>query len=287
MISAKEIRTKINSIKSTRKITNAMQMVSASKMRRAQQRMHTSRPYAEKILRVINHLARCHSEYNHIYMQPRETKRVGLIVISSDRGLCGGLNINLFKRAVEQIQDWQGQGKQVDLCCIGQKGVSFFNRFNANIVAEATHLGDAPSLTSLIGVVKVMLDAFDDGTLDEVHIIFNEFINTMSQKPTTLQLLPIPPMTEDSDLDYHWDYIYEPDSKEVLDALLSRYVESEVYQAVVENTASEQAARMVAMKNATENAGQLIDDLSLIYNKARQAAITQELAEIVGGAQAV
>lgn len=286
-MSAKEIRTKIKSIKSTRKITKAMQLVSASKMRRAQQRMQRSRPYAQRILRVANHLARSHSEYRHIYMQARAVKRVGLIIVSTDRGLCGGLNINLFKKIIEQIQQWQGKNIAVDICCIGQKSATFFTKFNAHIVAQAVHLGDAPSLMSLIGVVKVMLDSYAEHKVDEVYIAYNEFINTMKQQPLIQPLLPIRPATDDQQLDYYWDYIYEPDAKDIIDALLTRYIESEVYQAVVENGACEQAARMIAMQSATDNAGQIIDDLSLMYNKARQAAITQELSEIVGGGQAV
>lgn len=286
-MTAKEIRTKIKSIKSTRKITKAMQLVSASKMRRAQQRMQKSRPYAQRILRVTHHLARSHSEYRHSYMQAREVKRVGLIIVSTDRGLCGGLNINLFKKIIDQLQQWQRKNIAVDICCIGQKSIAFFNKFNANIVAQAAHLGDAPSLMSLIGVVKVMLEGYADKKVDEVHIAYNEFINTMKQQPTLQPLLPIQAAVDDTQLEYYWDYIYEPDAKEIIDALLTRYIESEVYQAVVENSACEQAARMVAMKSATDNAGQLIDDLSLMYNKARQAAITQELSEIVSGAQAV
>lgn len=286
MPGAKEIRTKISSIKKTQKITRAMEMVAASKMRKAQDRMHASRPYAEKIRQVIGHLAKGRPEYKHIYLQQREIKRVGIILVSSDRGLCGSLNINLFKTALQAMKEWQTQGIEIDLCLIGNKAEAFFRRYGGNVVAEANHIGDAPSVESLIGIVKVMLDSYRQGTIDALFLGFNEFINTMTQKPQLQQLVPLVP-TKDDTLDYYWDYIYEPDARELLEALLTRYTESQVYQAVVENIASEQAARMLAMKNASDNAGELIGDLQLIYNKARQAAITRELSEIVSGAAAV
>lgn len=287
MAVGKEIRTKIKSIQNTQKITRAMEMVAASKMRKAQERMSAARPYAEKIRNVIRHLAHAHPEYKHPYLREREVKRVGFIVIASDRGLCGGLNSNLFKRSVRAMKEWQEKRVEVDLCAIGSKATTFFNRFNANMVAQATHLGDAPRAEDLIGTVKVMLDAYDKGEIDRLFIVYNEFVNTMTQNPEVEQLLPIHSEEEDEELKHHWDYIYEPEAKEVLDGLLMRYIESLVYQGVVENFACEMAARMVAMKSASDNAGDLISDLQLVYNKARQAAITQELSEIVAGAAAV
>ncbi|KAA3632348.1 MAG: F0F1 ATP synthase subunit gamma [Proteobacteria bacterium] len=287
MAGAKEIRTKIKSIQNTQKITKAMEMVAASKMRKAQDRMNSARPYAEKIRNVIAHLAQAHPEYRHPYTFKRDVKRVGYIVVSTDRGLCGGLNVNLFRRAINSMSDWQDQGVEIDIACVGSKGLGFFRRFGGNIVAEATSLGDAPSLTDLLGSVQVMLDAFDEGRIDRLYMVNNEFVNTMTQKPVVEQLLPISADNPAESLEHHWDYIYEPDAKEVVDVLLTRYVESLVYQGVVENVASEQAARMVAMKAASDNAGNLIDELQLIYNKARQAAITQEISEIVSGAAAV
>lgn len=286
MASGKEIRTKISSIKSTQKITRAMEMVAASKMRRAQDRMRKSRPYEEKIRNVIGHLAHAHPEYKHPYMIPREVKRVGVIIVSSDRGLCGGLNTTLFRTTLNTMKAWRNQGIEIDVCTIGNKASLFFKRFGGNIVAQASHLGDAPSLEDLIGLVKVMLDEYNSGKIDQLYRIFNQFINTMTQRPIVGQLLPIQP-DSDERLTHHWDYIYEPEAQEVLDGLLMRYIESLVYQSVVENIACEQAARMVAMKSASDNAGNLIEELQLAYNKARQAAITQELAEIVGGAAAV
>lgn len=287
MAVGKEIRTKIKSIQNTQKITRAMEMVAASKMRKAQQRMQASRPYAQKIRAVIGHLSQAHPEYRHPYLQEKESvKRVGLIVISSDRGLCGGLNTNLFKATVTAIRKWRDKGVEVDLCLIGQKGISFLKRLG-NVRASVGQLGDAPSINELIGSVKVMLDAFDAGEIDQVDVVYNEFVNTMTQKPSVDQLLPIQADELDEELKHHWDYLYEPEAKEVLTDLLVRYVESQVYQGVVENIACEQAARMVAMKAASDNAGNLIGDLQLVYNKARQAAITQEISEIVGGAAAV
>lgn len=286
MSGAKEIRTKIASIKSTQKITKAMQMVAASKMRRAQERMQATRPYAEKIQNVISHLAHAHPEYHHPFLAEREVRRVGVIVVSTDRGLCGGLNINLFKQVITAMKHWHTDGVDIDLTLIGSKSNAFFKRLGGNVVATAVGLGDAPSIIELIGTVKVMLDAYAQARIDRLYVVYNKFINTMSQQPVLEQLIPVQG-SEDKELESHWDYIYEPDSKPVMDALMIRYIESLVYQAVVENLACEQAARMVAMKSATDNAGNLIEELQLIYNKARQAAITQEISEIVGGAAAV
>jgi len=290
MAGAKEIRTKIASIKSTQKITKAMEMVAASKMRKAQDRMSASRPYAQKMLQVIAHLRHATPEYRHSYLATeREPKRVGYIVVSSDRGLCGGLNSNLFRTMIRELKERQEAGVEITFCTIGNKSLGFFKRFGGNVMAQATHLGDQPHIEDLIGIVKVMLDAYESGELDALYIAGNVFENTMTQRPTIRRLVPI--QAEDSGEDegtpYHWDYIYEPDAKTVLDALLMRYIESLVYQAVVENGACEQAARMVAMKSASDNARGLIDELQLVYNKARQAAITQEISEIVGGAAAV
>ncbi|MDG1732424.1 MAG: F0F1 ATP synthase subunit gamma [Thalassotalea sp.] len=286
MAGGKEIKTKIGSVKNTQKITSAMEMVAASKMRRAQELMVSSRPYAENIRNVIGHIARGQLEYRHPYLEEREVKRVGYIVISTDRGLCGGLNINLFKSVLKDSAKWQGQGAEVDLAVVGSKASTFFGSVGANIVAQKSGLGDSPSVTDLIGSVKVMLDAYDSGKIDKLYVVCNKFVNTMTQKPTIDQLLPLPKSDDDA-ITHRWDYIYEPDAQALLDQLLVRYVESQVYQGVVENLASEQAARMVAMKAATDNAGDLIDDLQLVYNKARQASITQELGEIVAGAAAV
>ena len=263
-----------------------MQLVAASKMRKAQERMAASKPYSEKIRQVVSHLATSNPEYRHMYMQDREVKRVGVIVISSDRGLCGGLNINLFKRALSVSKEWSEKGAEIDLCLIGNKATSFFKSVGGNTIASTSGLGDAPSVEDLIGSVKVMLNAFDEGKIDRLFLVFNEIVNTMTQSPQALQLLPLQ-AGETGERKGPWDYIYEPEAKEILDLLLVRYVESQVYQGVVENNACEQAARMVAMKSATDNAGDIISDLELIYNKARQAAITQELSEIVSGAAAV
>lgn len=286
MAGAKEIKGKIASVKNTQKITSAMEMVAASKMRRAQDRMASSRPYAENMRKVISHIALGSLEYKHAYMEEREIKRVGYIVVSSDRGLCGGLNINLFKSVIRSCKSWQEKGVDVDFAVIGSKATGFFNSYGGNVVAQADGLGDSPSVTDLLGSVRVMLDAYDKGEIDRLYVVYNKFVNTMTQEPTTDQLLPLP-KAEDEELKHKWDYIYEPDPKEILEQLLTRYVESQVYQAVVENVACEMAARMVAMKAATDNAGNLIDELQLVYNKARQAAITQELGEIVAGAAAV
>jgi len=286
MASGKEIRTQIKSVQNTQKITRAMEMVAASKMRKAQDRMAASRPYADKMRAVINHLAFANSEYKHSYLEERDVKRVGFIVISSDRGLCGGLNANMFKATLNAMKEWQEKNVDIDMCTVGSKATGFFKRIN-DLKATATHLGDAPSVTDIIGTVKVMLDAYDNGEIDRLYVVYNRFVNTMTQKPTVLQMLPVMQTEEDKELVYHWDYIYEPDAKTVLDGLLVRYIESQVYQGVVENVACEMAARMVAMKAASDNAGNLIGDLQLVYNKARQAAITQELSEIVAGASAV
>lgn len=287
MAGAKEIRTKIKSIQNTQKITKAMEMVAASKMRKAQERMRASRPYSDQIRNVIAHLARAHSEYVHPYLIDREISRVGVIVISTDRGLCGGLNISLFKSLSVSMKDWQSQSHEVDICTMGRKAGMFFKRLGGNVVSKIERFGDSPSLPELIGTVKVMLDLYDEGKLDRLYLGYNQFVNTMTQQPRLDQLLPLEKKDGDKDLAYHWDYIYEPDSKDVIDALLMRYIESLVYQGVVENIACEQAARMVAMKSASDNASDIIDELQLIYNKARQAAITQEISEIVGGAAAV
>ena len=286
MAVGKEIKEQITSVQSTQKITSAMEKVAVSKMRRAQMRMQESRPYADKIRDVIGHLANATSEYRHRYLQDRDVKRVGYIVVSSDRGLCGGLNNNLFKQLTLQAKDWKSKGVEVDFCSIGSKAALFFNGFGGNVVASQSNLGDAPELASLIGAVKVMLEAYDEGRIDRLYIISNRFVNTMTQSPDAAQLLPLK-AEQDEKLSHHWDYIYEPDAKEILEGLLVRYVESQVYQGVVENNACEQAARMLAMKNATDNAGGMIKDLNLLYNKARQAAITQEISEIVSGAAAV
>jgi F-type H+-transporting ATPase subunit gamma len=286
MAAAKEIRTKIASVKNTQKITRAMEMVAASKMRKAQERMRAARPYAEKMRNVVAHLARANTEYRHPYLSEREVKRVGVIVVSSDRGLCGGLNANLFRTALASFREWERERIELDLCVIGNKGIGFFNRVGGNVVGQATHLGDTPHLASLIGTVKIMLDAYVAGTVDRVYLVYNSFVNSMVQKPIVEQLLPRT-KAEDLETKYPWDYLYEPSAQIVLDQLLNRYIESLVYEAVVENIACEQAARMVAMKAASDNAGNLISELQLIYNKARQAAITQELSEIVGGAAAV
>jgi F-type H+-transporting ATPase subunit gamma len=287
MPGVKEIRVKIASFKSTQKITKAMQMVAASKMRKAQERMRATRPYAQRIRRVIGHLRKANPDFRHPYLVEREAKSVGFIVITTDRGLCGGLNVNLFKAALAAIREWQARGTPVSLCLIGSKGVQFFRRLsNVETLATVTHLGDRPHVADLIGTVKVMLDLYKEGKLDRVFLVHNEFINTMSQKPAVHQLLPV--VTEDEDkLQKMWDYIYEPSAAELLDGVLMRYVESQVYQGAVENVGCEMAARMVAMKSATDNAGKLIEELQLIYNKARQAAITKEISEIVGGAAAV
>ena len=286
MAGAKEIRTQISSIKSTQKITSAMEMVAASKMRKAQDRMDVGKPYAQSIRSVIGHVANATPEYNHAYMQEREVKRVGYIVVSSDRGLCGGLNSNMFKQIIKAMQDYENKGVAVELCTIGSKAAAFFGGYGANINAAAKDMGEEPSVTDLIGAVKVSLDAFIAGKIDKLYLVGNEYVNTMTQNPRIQQLLPLQ-ADEESKKSHTWDYLYEPEAKDLLDGLLLRYIESQVYQAVVENGACEQAARMLAMKSATDNAGDIIDDLQTIYNRARQTAITQEISEIVGGAAAV
>ena len=286
MASGKEIRTQIASINSTRKITSAMEMVAASKMRKAQDRMRLGKPYARRIRDVVGHLANATPEYQHMFMHDREIKRVGYIIVSTDRGLCGGLNMNMFKATMQAMKQWNERQVEMEFCLIGAKAASFFQSFGGNVVAAVRDLGEDPALADLIGAVKVMLDGFTSGRFDKLFLVNNEFINTMTQSPRVEQLLPLA-ATEDQDMKHHWDYLYEPDAKELLDGLLARYIESQVYQSVVENGACEQAARMVAMKSASENAGELIDELQLVYNKARQGAITQELSEIVGGAAAI
>ena len=287
MAGAKEIRGKITSVKNTQKITKAMEMVAASKMRKAQDRMRAARPYAEKIRTVISHLANANPEYKPPYLVARaEVRRIGLIVVTTDRGLCGGLNANLCRMLLRQIKAWEEAGKEAELCVIGAKGAGFFGSVGAKIVGQATHIGDEPGLDDFIGAIMLMLNNFKAGKVDEVHLVANRFINSMTQTPGLEQLVPARPL-KDAGYGHHWDYLYEPDPEEVLDQLLTRYIESQVYTGVVENIACEMAARMVAMKSASDNAGKLIDELQLIYNKARQAAITQELSEIVAGAAAV
>jgi F-type H+-transporting ATPase subunit gamma len=285
MAGTKEIRVKIASVKSTQKITKAMEMVAASKMRRAQDRMRAARPYADKIRSVIGHL-RVANPTNHPYLVEREVKAVGLIVVSSDRGLCGSLNVNVFKAVLSLIREYQANGIEVRLCLIGAKALQFFRRLKVPIEASITHLGDKPRIADLIGTVQAMLDLFEERKIDKLLLVSNRFINTMTQKPTPLQLLPAETVDQ-ADLQERWDYIYEPAPDALIEYYMMRYIESTVYRAVVENLACEMAARMVAMKSATDNAGKLIDELQLIYNKARQAAITKEISEIVGGAAAV
>ncbi len=286
MAAGKEIRNQIRSIQNTQKITRAMEMVAASKMRKAQERMRMARPYAEKIRAVIGHLHYAHPEYRHPFLLEREPRRAGIIVITSDRGLCGGLNTNVLKTTIGLMREWHEQKIDIDTCTIGSKGFAFLKRVGAKIASHTSHLGDVPRVIDLIGVVKVMLDGYAAGQLDRLHVVYNRFVNTMSQQPVVQQLLPLP-AEEQPQLKHHWDYLYEPEAREVVDDLLTRYIETLVYHGVVENIASEQSARMVAMKSASDNAGKLIGDLKLKYNKARQAAITQELSEIVGGAAAV
>ena len=283
-----EIRTKIRSVKNMQKITKAMEMVAASKIRKAQDQMEASRPYAERIRRVIGHLGNANPDYKHPWLVEREVRRVGYIIISTDRGLCGGLNVNLFKAVIGELQQWQEQKVEVDLALVGAKAVQFFRRLGGNVVGTATHLGDKPQVNDLIGAIKIMLDAYSDGKVDRVYLVHNEFVNTMSQKPEVKTVLPVSAIDlGEETLQEHWDYIYEPDAVDLLDDVLMRYIESQVYRGAVENFACEMAAKMVAMKSATDNAGEIIEKLQLAYNKARQAAITQEISEIVGGAAAV
>ncbi len=287
MAVGKEIKNKIGSVENTMKITSAMQMVAASKMRRTQDRMAEGKPYAEKIRAVIGHLANSNPEYRHTFMVERDVKRVGFLVVSSDKGLCGGLNVNLFRALVRDMAEWHNKNIDVDLGLIGNKAAAFFKSVGGNVVSAINNVGENPQLSDLIGGIKVMLDAFEEGKIDKLYIASNDFVNTMTQQPTVRQLLPLDPEDDEHMRNARWDYIYEPDARQLIDGLVTRYVESQVYQAVVENSACEQAAKMIAMKNATENAEKLIDELTLIYNNARQAAITQEIAEIVGGAAAV
>ena len=286
MPGTKEIRNKIASVKSTQKITKAMEMVAASKMRRAQERMRAARPYAQKMREMIGHLNEANPDYRHPFLLEREVKSIGMIVISTDRGLAGGLNANLFKSALLLSREWQGKNVAVNLCVLGSKGLAFFRRLGMPILGSTTGLGDRPHIKDLIGAVKVMLDAYREGKIDRLFLVNPHFVNTMTQKPVAQQLLPVQ-TTDSAGLQEHWDFIYEPDAAAILDGLLTRYVESQVYRGAVETVASEMAARMVAMKSASDNAGKVIGELQLVYNKARQAAITKELAEIVGGAAAV
>lgn len=286
MAGGKEIKTKITSVQNTQKITKAMEMVAASKMRRAQDQMFATRPYAQRIATVVAHVASSHAEYKHPFLIERPIKRAGFITISTDRGLCGGLNTNLFKKALNKIGELDDQGIEIDVVTFGVKALGFFKRIGARIIAEASHIGDRPEISAVIGPVQAMLKSYSEGEIDVIYLISNEFVNTMTQEPKITQLVPVVP-SEDTELKHHWDYIYEPGSKEVLDNVLDRYIESLVYQAVVENVACEMASRMLAMKNATDNAGDMINELQLIYNRERQASITQEISEIVGGAAAV
>lgn len=286
MASTKELRKQIGTIKNTQKITSAMEMVAASKMRKAQERMARGRPYSDHIRSVIGHVANASPEYRHTFMIEREVKRVGYIVITTDKGLCGGLNFNLLKTVIADLKKWSDEEIEYDLCLIGNKGAQFFRSYGGNVVAASSHVSEQPQVSDLIGSIKVMLDAFEEGTVDKIYLANNVFVNTMTQTPTIRQLVPLDP-DEDEGLKHRWDYIYEPDAHQLVEGLVTRFLEAQVYQAVVENVACEQAAKMIAMKNATENAGELIDELELIMNNARQAAITQELAEIVGGAAAV
>ncbi|MBT8442760.1 MAG: F0F1 ATP synthase subunit gamma [Gammaproteobacteria bacterium] len=286
MANLKEIRTKIGSVKNTQKITKAMEMVAASKMRRTQAKMQETRPYAEKIRTVIGHLFQANPEYRHPFLVERDIKRVGYIVITTDRGLCGGLNVNTFRQLLRELKEWREKDIEVDLCLIGAKGVQFFRSLKVNVVGAATHLGEDPKVADLVGAIRIMLDAYTEGRVDRVFMMHSEFVNTMSQTPRKDTLIPVEAIDAE-DLPEHWDYIYEPDAVDLLDAVLERYIESQVYRGTVENVACEMAAKMVAMKSATDNAGKLIEELQLDYNKARQAAITQEISEIVGGAAAV
>ena len=286
MAAGKEIRTKIKSVKNTQKITKAMEMVAASKLRKTQDRMAASRPYAERIRTVIGHLSEANPDYRHPFLESREVKRVGYIIITTDRGLCGSLNVNLFRAMLNDMREWQDKGVEVDICIVGAKGIAFFRRLKTNVVAATSHLGDAPSVADLVGTITVMTDEYGEGKIDRLFLAHNVFVNTMSQTPEIRTLIPVEAM-DSEELQENWDYIYEPDAVDLLDNVLNRYIESQVYRAAVENVACEMASKMVAMKAATDNAGKFIDQLQLVYNKARQAAITQEISEIVGGAAAV
>ncbi|MCP4331116.1 MAG: F0F1 ATP synthase subunit gamma [Gammaproteobacteria bacterium] len=286
MAGGKEIKTKIASVQNTQKITAAMEMVAASKMRRAQDQMFATRPYAERIATVVHHVASAHTEYKHPFLIERPMKRVGIVAISTDRGLCGGLNTNMFKKALNHLGELDDKGIEIEVVTFGGKALGFFKRIGAKVVAEASHIGDSPEIGQIIGPIQVLMQSYEKGDIDAIYLVGNEFINTMTQSPKITQLVPIQP-SDDTELNHHWDYIYEPDAKEVLDQVLDRYIESLVYQGVVENVACEMASRMIAMKNATDNAGEMIDELQLIYNRERQASITQEISEIVAGAAAV
>jgi F-type H+-transporting ATPase subunit gamma len=287
MPGSKEIRTKIKSVQNTRKITKAMEMVAASKMRKAQQRMRAARPYAEKIRNVAAHMSHANPEYRHPFLVERNSvKRVGIIVVTSDKGLCGGLNTNVLRMALVKMREWESQGEQFEVCAIGNKGLGFMQRLKANVVSHVVGLGDTPRMDKLIGAVKVMLNGYTEDRFDRLVIFYTKFLNTMKQEPVMEQLLPLSGETMGAP-EGLWDYLYEPDAKVVIDQVLTRYIEALIYQAVSENIASEQSARMVAMKAASDNAGNVIGELQLIYNKSRQAAITKELSEIVGGAAAV
>ncbi len=287
MAGGREIVTKIRSVENTRKVTSALEMVSASKIRKSQEQMKESRPYASMMRRVIGHLGKANPEYRHPFTLTRdEVNKVGYIVISSDRGLCGGLNNNLFKLLLADMRKWQGEGKEISLVTLGKKAVGYFRNLKVEMAAAASDLGEKPQIEDLIGTIKIMLEAYREEKVDRVYLAYNDFINTMVQKPVIEQLLPLPE-TEDEEVRDIWDYIYEPDAESLLNSVMVRYIESLVFQGVLENLASEHAARMIAMKNATENASELIDELNLVYNKARQAAITQEISEIVGGAAAL
>ena len=291
MAGSKEIRTKIKSVQNTRKITKAMEMVAASKMRKAQERMRHARPYGDKIRNIAAHLAHANTEYHHPFLAKRgEVKDVGVIVVTTDKGLCGGMNTNTLRLALNKLREYEGEGRKVQLTAIGNKGFAFLQRFGGNIVSHATALGDMPHMERLIGPVKVQIDAYSQGKIGALYIVYTRFINTMKQEPVIEQLLPLPAERLEKDsraARANWDYIYEPEARVVLTELLTRYLEQIIYQSVAENIASEQSARMVAMKAASDNASSVIDDLTLVYNKSRQAAITKELSEIVGGAAAV
>ena len=286
MAAGKELRTKIHSVKNTQKITKAMEMVAASKLRKTQERMAASRPYADRIRTVIGHLSEANPDYRHPFLETREVRRVGYIIITTDRGLCGSLNVNLFRAVLNDMRDWQEKNVEVDVCIIGSKGIAFFRRLKSNVVAAASHLGDVPAVADLVGTITAMTDAYEERTIDRLLLVHNVFVNTMRQTPEIRTLIPVE-AGDSEDLQDHWDYIYEPDAVDLLDNVLNRYVESQVYRAAVENVACEMASKMVAMKAATDNAGDFIDRLQLAFNKARQAAITQEISEIVGGAAAV
>ncbi len=286
MAAGKELRTKINSVKNTQKITKAMEMVAASKLRKTQDRMAASRPYADRIKTVIGHLSEANPDYQHPFLEVREIKRVGYIIITTDRGLCGSLNVNIFRAMLNDMREWQDKSVDVDVCIIGARGMAFFRRLKTNVVAATSHLGDAPTVADLVGTITAMTDSYQKGTIDRLFLVHNVFVNTMSQAPEIKTLIPVEALDRDN-LQDNWDYIYEPDAVDLLDNVLNRYIESQVYRAAVENVACEMASKMVAMKAATDNAGDFIDRLQLAYNKARQAAITQEISEIVSGAAAV